>query len=260
MPRSSIRFVLLQARNQGDVVRMEERAAFAERLQVDPEQLHQVCLLNDKPRLSDLRGDALLVGGSGEWSVLDDHDGIRRAKDLLSELADIGQPTFASCFGFQLLVDGLGGQVIHDEPNAEVGTFRLQLSEEGKSDMLFGGLPERFYAQLGHKDRAHIMPPGVSNMASSERVPFEALRVGNKPVYAAQFHPELSFARNRGRFERYMDDYGRVFGVVEAERMLREEFHPSGAASGLLDRFVRLFLLDEDPDKVPPLDESGPDL
>ena len=39
-----------------------------------------------------------------------------------------------------------------------------------------------------------------------------------------------------------MDDYGRVFGMPEAERMLREDFRPSAEASSLLRRFVERIL------------------
>lgn len=243
MPRRRLRFTLLQARNPGDRVRQEEREQFAARMHVEPAQVQTVCMLEDPLDVALLREtDMLLVGGSGEYSVTDDHDGIRRAKDFLAEVADRGFPMFASCFGYQLLVDGMGGRVAKDEPNAEVGSFHLELTEEGKADPVFSSLGERFVGQLGHKDRAIVLPEGVDNLARSERCPHQALRVHGKPVYAAQFHPELTWLDNRGRFERYMDDYGRVFGVPEAERMLREEFFPSEAASALLDTFLRVHL------------------
>lgn len=242
MPRSSLRFVLLQARNPGDRVREEERAQFAARMKVDVGQIETVSMLDgelDERCLS--RCDMLLVGGSGEYSVLDDHEGIWGAKVFLAEIARTGFPTFASCFGYQLMVDGLGGRVEHDVDHAEVGSFHLQLTEEGLADPVFCTLGQTFAAQLGHKDRAVVLPDEVVNLASSAICPYQALRVPGKPVYAAQFHPELAWLDNRGRFERYMDDYGKVFGMVEAERMLREEFFPSEKASALLDTFLKVF-------------------
>ena len=237
------RFLLLQARNEGDRVRGEERAQFAARLGVEVDQVVQLDLLSADLNPSVLSGyDALLVGGSGEYSVLDEHPSIRRAKDLLNEVAVRGFPTFASCFGFQLMVEGMGGEVIHDEDNAEVGTFELELTPDGADDPLFCDLPARFNAQLGHKDRAGRMPDGVLTLARSALCPHQALCVAGTPVYAAQFHPELTWTDNRGRFERYMDDYGRVFGMPEAERMLREDFRPSTEASSLLRRFVERIL------------------
>ena len=243
MTSKTPKFLLLQARNEGDRVRGEERAQFASRLGVDVEHVVQRDMLSATMNLRMLEGyDALLVGGSGEYSVLDNNPAIQAAKGLLQEVAEVGFPTFASCFGFQLMVEGMGGTVVHDEPNAEVGTFELTLSEHGANDPLFYDLPKQFNAQLGHKDRAEVMPEGVVTLASSALCPHQALKVVGKPVYAAQFHPELTWTDNRGRFERYMDDYGRVFGMPEAERMLTEDFRPSRAASGLLHAFIERIL------------------
>ncbi|MCP4808836.1 MAG: type 1 glutamine amidotransferase [Proteobacteria bacterium] len=241
MPRRKYRFTLLQARNPGDRVRQEEREQFAARMHITPAQVQTVCMLEDDLSISLLsETDMLLVGGSGEYSVRDQHDGIKRAKDFLAEVADRGFPMFASCFGFQLLVDGMGGRVEKDEENAEVGSFHLELTDAGREDPVFSSLGGKFVGQLGHKDRAMVMPEGVDNLAFSELCPHQALRVHGKPVYAAQFHPELTWLDNRGRFERYMDDYGRVFGLTEAERMLNEDFFPSEAASRLLDTFLKV--------------------
>jgi GMP synthase (glutamine-hydrolysing) len=235
---------LLQARNPDDRVRNEERTAFADRLGVDEEQIIQADIFSDDisaARLQDV--DALLVGGAGEYSVLDDIDGVRGCISLLTHAAEHGFPTFASCFGFQALVVGLGGVVIEDEPHAEVGTYRLQRLPEAQDDPLFGAMPDSFLAQLGHKDRADIMPSGVHALARSERAPFQALVVPGSPVYATQFHPELTWLDNRQRFERYMVHYGKLFGEVEAQRRL-DAHEPSPEANSLLCRFKDVFLTD----------------
>jgi GMP synthase (glutamine-hydrolysing) len=236
------RFLLLQARNPGDPVRDEERHAFAQRLEIDDEQIVQADIFRDDispARLTDV--DALLVGGAGEYSVLDDVSGVRACITLLTHAAEHGFPTFGSCFGFQALVVGLGGEVIADEPNAEVGTYALRRSEDGALDPLFRHLPDHFLAQLGHKDRASRMPQGVLSLASSERAPHQALCIPGMPVYATQFHPELTWMDNRRRFERYMDHYGKLFGKEEAQRQL-DAHEPSPEANTLLRRFREIFL------------------
>jgi GMP synthase (glutamine-hydrolysing) len=113
----------------------------------------------------------------------------------------------------------------------------MTLTEPAKTDPVFGGLPAQFLAQLGHKDRASKMPEGITNLVSSEACPFQAMRVGDGPVYATQFHPELTWTDNRLRFERYMDHYGRLFGEEEAQRRL-DGHRPSPEANALLDRFI----------------------
>jgi GMP synthase (glutamine-hydrolysing) len=77
----------------------------------------------------------------------------------------------------------------------------------------------------------------VQNLAESERCPNQALRVRGKPVYATQFHPELTWRDNRKRFERYMSIYGKLFGDKEALSRL-ESHTPGPEANMLLPRFV----------------------
>jgi GMP synthase (glutamine-hydrolysing) len=231
------RFRLLQARHATDPVRSEEREAFARRLDVPLEHVVPFDLLGDRITYTEVtRGvDAVLVGGSGKFSVLDDEPWLPPFFDVLGSLAGAQFPTFASCFGFQGLVIALGGEVDHDEPNAEVGTYTLNPTDHAGEDPVFGHLPESFAAQLGHKDRAVVWPDEAIHLASSERCPYQALRVGTR-VYATQFHPELTADDNRFRFERYLDDYMAVFGADRAQKML-EEFTPSPHSDALLRRF-----------------------
>ncbi len=234
-----MRFCLLQARNHADPARDEERDCFARHLEVDLETVVPVDMLQTTPthRLwHDF--DAILVGGSGEYSVLDHHPGIEATMAFLGETALAGRPLFASCFGFQMLTVALGGEVVHDEDNAEVGTFHVSLTDAGLHDPLFSSLPPTFLAQEGHKDRARSLPPGVTHLASSERAPFQAFRVGDAPVYATQFHPELDWEDQRRRFLHYFDMYRGVFGPGEAQAMV-DGFQPTPEACSLLLAFRR---------------------
>jgi GMP synthase (glutamine-hydrolysing) len=235
------RFLLLQARNADDPVRLEEQRCFAERLGVSADQISAVDVLRDRLDETLLEGpEILLVGGAGEHSVLDDTPQIRAFIDFVAEAARRRRPMFASCFGFQALVVGLGGEVIHDAPMAEVGSYALTTTAEAQTDPLFSSLPSPFIAQLGHKDRAICLAPGMVNLASSERCPFQAIRVEGAPVYATQFHPEMNWLDNRSRFERYIHQYGdKLFGAAEAQRRW-ESHQPGPEANDLLRRFVAL--------------------
>jgi len=235
-----LRFCLLQARNADDPARDEELDCFAGRLGVPREAVRPVDMLTATPSTDLWKShDAVLVGGSGEYSVLDGHGAIGEWIDFLGRTARAGQPTFASCFGFQMLTLALGGQVAHDEDNAEVGTFHVSLTEAGRADPLFGQLPGAFWAQEGHKDRATVLPPGVHHLASTVRAPYQAIRVGDSPVYATQFHPELDWQDQRLRFMRYFEMYSGVFGVEDAHAMA-DEFKPTPESCSLLGRFRTL--------------------
>jgi GMP synthase (glutamine-hydrolysing) len=236
-----LRFLLLQARHHDDPMLARERRSFAEHLDVPEEQVVPLNLLDGPVGPADLeRGDALLIGGSGDYYVSKDHLPHAEAVfDLLREVAARGFPTFASCFGFQLLVRALGGEIVHDPQTTEVGTLDLALTAEGRCDPLLGQLPERFAAQLGRKDRAARMPPGVPNLAASDLNPHQALRLPGRPVWATQFHPELTAEENRARFERYLAGYAGHMSDEEREAALAR-FRPSPEANSLLRRFVRL--------------------
>jgi GMP synthase-like glutamine amidotransferase len=61
----------------------------------------------------------------------------------------------------------------------------------------------RFQGQVGHEDIATQLPPGATLMASSETIENEASCFKDKPIYAKQFHPELSRHDLIARIARY---------------------------------------------------------
>ena len=130
----------------------------------------------------------------------------------------------------------LGGTVVKDPDNAEVGSFVLETTASAREDVLFGRLPNPFIAQLGHQDQAITLPDCAVNMVSSERTPHQAFGLTGTNVFATQFHPELTDTDNRLRFQRYMHIYGKLFGEVEANRILNSH-QPSPESNQLLRDF-----------------------
>lgn len=242
MSRQHPQFLLLQARVAGDPMGAHEHQCFVDTLGVTPERVLSHDLLVAPPTAEDLRGaDALLVGGSGEFSVLDDVPSLHAFFDFLTNVVIAqGFPTFASCFGFQALVVAGGGKVVLDKANTEVGTFRVDVNEAGQGDSLMAPLAPTFQAQLGHKDRADRLPAGMVNLAHSERAPYQALRVDGLPVFATQFHPELNKDTNRARYLRYWDEYG---GGDPDDDPVLKSLDDSPEASALLPRWVQGELL-----------------
>jgi GMP synthase (glutamine-hydrolysing) len=233
--------LLLQARLLNDRARHDEHRAFADRAQLPIEHVATWDLLSGPPTLADVRRyDALTIGGSGAYYVSKGNlPSVQVVYDVLRDVVAVGHPLFASCFGFHLLVQALGGEVIYDPVNMEVGSYQLTLAEAGRSDVLFKTLPPTFMAQLGHKDRAARLPDGVLHLASSVRAPFQALRVPGKPIWATQFHPELTGSENLRRFKLYLDDYAAVLTPEELQETIAG-FQPSPDADQLLSRFMRL--------------------
>jgi GMP synthase (glutamine-hydrolysing) len=237
----TIKILLLQARHADDAARLEERSSFAMMAGVDETQVIPFDLLAGTPTLADVgRYDALMVGGSGDYYVSKGNlPNFQAVLTLLADVVAVGQPTFASCFGFQLLVQALGGEIVYDADHAEVGTYDLTLTENGRSDDLFHFLPDTFRAQLGRKDRALRLPEGVLHLASSQFAPFQALRVPGQPIWAAQFHPELTKTTNLARFQRYMAGYASIMDEAEVAKTLAR-FDESPEANQLIGRFMQL--------------------
>ncbi len=237
MASRRVRFLLLQARDAGDPMREHEQRCFAETMAVSLEAIVPWDLLGGVPTAADLEAvDAVLVGGSGSYSVLGKHAFVRPFLDFIADqVVARAFPTFASCFGFQALVVAGGGKVVTDAARSEVGTFTLEVTEAGRRDPLIGPLAPTFKAQLGHKDHAERLPAGFIHLARSERSPFQALRVEGAPIFATQFHPELTRETNTERYLRYWDSYGS--GDVEDDPVLASMAATPGA-SALLSRWV----------------------
>jgi GMP synthase (glutamine-hydrolysing) len=237
----ALRILLLQARDDDDPMREEEVLSFAEKSRLTPEQFDQHDMLSGPPELSRvLDYDAMMVGGSGDYYVSKRNlPAFDELLDLLAEVVAAGHPTFASCFGFQLLTVALGGEIVHDAEGTEVGTYAVSLTGAGRKDPLLGSLPPSFMAQLGRKDRAARLPEGVANLASSELCPHQAFRVPGQPVWATQFHPELDKQTNKDRFMRYLDGYA-MHMTPEEKRTALARYYDSPEAARLLPAFLHL--------------------
>lgn len=231
-----MKILVLQARDLVDPMVAHEQQCFVRACGVAAEDLHFHNLVDGVPSNTEVaRYRAVLVGGSGRFSVAHPTEPFFvEALELLRFVVAARIPMFASCFGFQLLVAALGGTVEHDPARGEVGSFWLELTDEGAVDPLFGRLPRRFVAQMGHLDRATVMPAGISNLAASERAPLQALRVPEAPIWATQFHPELDQQGNFDRYRAYLDRYG------GGERDADYRSLPSPEVSALLPAFLTL--------------------
>jgi GMP synthase (glutamine-hydrolysing) len=133
--------------------------------------------------------DMLLVMGGGmnvyqedkyPWLV-EETRAIRRA--VVSD-----KPVLGVCLGGQLLAKALGAQV-HLGAATEIGLTPITVTDDGKSDPLFEGLPQ-LEAVEWHDDTFDI-PTGAVALARSEGCAHQAFRLGQW-AYGLQFHPEVS--------------------------------------------------------------------
>jgi GMP synthase (glutamine-hydrolysing) len=189
---NQLRYLLLQIRSQSDPMREQEVRCFSRALECELSDIVSFDLLAGVPTERELgQVDAVLIGGSGDYSAADDNPWLERTLAGLKRIVDTRKPTFASCWGFQAFSRAAGGRCTHDPQHAELGTIQLRLTEAGRSDPLFGALPNPFRGQAGHEDHVVELPPGAVLLASSELVTNQAFKFADAPIYCTQFHPEL---------------------------------------------------------------------
>lgn len=241
--RHSLKILLMQIR-EDPTTQEEELQEFMRYGQLTQEQFAILDVFKTPtfgPELLD-QMDALFIGGSSDASVLepDQFSFIESCEKLLQRAVEIDFPVFASCFGFQLLITALGGVVIRDRPNLEMGVYPLFLTPEAFSDRLCQHLPNPFLAVSGHQERASQLPNNVINLAFSEKCPFHAIKVKDKRIYGFQFHPEVDAKDLKTRLFRYQTRYLEEESQVQTIlRSLQETPH----ANQLIAHFINEILL-----------------
>jgi GMP synthase (glutamine-hydrolysing) len=115
-------------------------------------------------------------------------------------LFDAGVPVLGICYGFQLMVAGLGGTVAHTGAR-EYGATTLQTTTGGP---LLAGTPKTQRVWMSHGDTASAAPPGFTVTAKTEATPVAAVENPELGLFGVQFHPEVLHtehgARILGRF------------------------------------------------------------
>ncbi len=186
----------------------------------------------------------VIIGG-GQFNASDEVKTAvqRRVEGDLSRLVDIALaervPLIGLCYGVGVLTAHLGGLVdrVYGETTSAV---EITLTEEGKGDPLFEGVPDTFMAFVGHKEACRRMPNDAVLLASGTACPVQAYKVGDR-AYVTQFHPELDLG---GLIER-MDIY-RHAGYFNADEYddlveLARAAGVDGSPGLILRNFVRRF-------------------
>lgn len=133
---------------------------------------------------------ALIVMG-GAMGANDDHTHpfLADLKALVREVVMAEIPYLGICLGGQLLAAALGAKVVANRWE-ELGTLSVSLTEEGREDRLFAGIPAQFTTFQWHHDSFDI-PAGGVLLAKSSACPHQAFRVGDC-AWGVQFHPEVT--------------------------------------------------------------------
>jgi len=129
-------------------------------------------------------------------------------------------PFLGICLGAQLLAKAAGARVTKAS-REEIGFFKVELTEHGRSDIFFEGISGVIDVFQWHEDTFDV--PGEGNLlARSDRCVNQAFRVGGK-AYGMQFHLEVTENMIREWLLEYSDKDSVEFGERAALIMDRYE-------------------------------------
>jgi GMP synthase (glutamine-hydrolysing) len=151
-------------------------------------------------------------------------------------LFDAGLPVLGICYGFQLMVSGLGGTVERTGA-AEYGATTLG-TKAGST--LLTGTPRQQRVWMSHGDTATAAPPGFTVTASTAATPVAAIENTRSQLYGVQFHPEVMHTEHGTRIlARFLELAGcrpswTMLNIVEEQvAAIREQVGDGRAICGL---------------------------
>ncbi len=131
----------------------------------------------------------IILSGS-TCSILDTAPFLEPAMALVRDAVRLGRPILGICYGHQLAVRALlGPDHVQRSPVPEIGW--LPISAESGHDTLFAGLPDPFYAFVGHFDEVCNLPDDWEITASTAGCPIQGVLNRRQRIMGFQFHPEM---------------------------------------------------------------------
>jgi GMP synthase (glutamine-hydrolysing) len=144
-------------------------------------------------------------------------------------------PVLGICYGFQLMVAGLGGTVERTGA-AEYGATALDAS----GGTLLAGPPARQRVWMSHGDTVTQAPPGFAVTARTDVTPVAAVENAQRRLFGVQFHPEVMHTEQGTRIlARFLELAGcrpswTTLNVVEEQvALIREQVGDGHAICGL---------------------------
>jgi GMP synthase (glutamine-hydrolysing) len=138
----------------------------------------------DPQKEKNLKG---IVLSGGPSSVFDED-----APQLDEKILELNVPVLGICYGLQLIANVLGGKVEKGKKR-EYGRAVIEIKD---SSDLFKGLDEKQKVWMSHGDFVVKLPDNYKTMATTESIPYAAIKNPEKKIYGLQFHPEVVHTEN----------------------------------------------------------------
>jgi|SRR5208283_2711103 len=139
---------------------------------------------------SEFSGFDAVVSMGGPMNVYeeDQYPFLKEETGFLKGAVEADLPVLGICLGAQMIAKSVGAQVVKS-PKKEVGWGSVALTDQGRDDSLFKGLPPVLEVLQWHGDMFHIPSEGLL-LASSQDCPHQAFRYRN--ALGLQFHLEVT--------------------------------------------------------------------
>ncbi len=105
---------------------------------------------------------------------------------------DLNIPILGICYGMQTLAEQMGGNVISSDKK-EFGHAELDILADSA---LFNNLDKKINVWMSHGDQVQDLPDDYELLALTNTAPIAAMQHKNLPIYAIQFHPEVTHTKN----------------------------------------------------------------
>jgi len=175
----------------------------------------------------------IILTGS-EASILEREPWVDAEAAMVLEAVAAGTAVLGSCWGHQLIAFALAGDGhVRRAARPEIGWIPIRLES---SSALLGPAGTTAFTFSSHYDEVFDLPDGFAVLASSEGCAVQAFRVGDKPVWGLQCHPEIDVPTGQ-RFIRDLIGCG-----FKGQEALLEARAQTPRDSGLIRGIVRAFL------------------
>lgn len=150
---------------------------------------------------------------------------------------EIGVPILGICYGMQIGVQVLGGQV-KAAKSREYGRAKLHVVG---NDPLVRGLPQDTTVWMSHGDQVQELPDAFEALATTPTCPYAAARHKTRPFFGVQFHPEVTHTpRGETIFHNFLYEVCKCDGswtmgnfVEHSIRKMREQIGDARVICGL---------------------------
>ena len=138
-------------------------------------------------RIKDLNPAGIILSGGPE-SVT-----VSNTPRIPEIVFDLDVPILGICYGMQTLAEQFGGQVTSSKAK-EFGHAEIVIEE---TSVLFEGFSSgsSIDVWMSHGDHVSTLPDKFKLVASTSSAPIAAMQHSEKPIFALQFHPEVTHTK-----------------------------------------------------------------